>query len=100
MTADSLLILDPGRDVAEVEVLAPVRQRYGDRVVIVGAAAAAALAGLGRLVAAGEVAPEPGSAFSETERMGILAWNARADVAAKQRPGDGLSWDTPGFEPP
>lgn len=97
---ESLLILDAGHSIADVEAVAPIRQRYGNRVLVVGTADTAALARLGRVVAAGEAAPEPGPEFDETEQMGIHAWNARPELATKQRPGEGLAWDTPGFEPP
>lgn len=98
--AEYLLILDAGHGIAEVEGVAPIRQRYGNRVLVVDAASTAAIARLGRVVAAGEPAPEPPPDFDITEQMGIHAWNARPDLATKQRPGEGLAWDTPGFDAP
>jgi hypothetical protein len=35
------------------------------------------------------------------ERIFVAAWrDRRARQTPKDRPGDGLSWDTPGFQPP
>lgn len=97
--AESLLILAPGTSVAEVEATGQLRQRFGDRVVVI-AGEPGALAGLGVLVADGETAPDPGPGFTETEAMGIHAWNARSEMAGKSRPGEGLAWDSPGFDAP
>ncbi|HWN73464.1 MAG TPA: hypothetical protein VNN15_06630 [Solirubrobacterales bacterium] len=36
--------------------------------------------------------------LTEEERLWIDAWGLRTEQ--KQRPGEGLSWDAPGFEPP
>ena len=30
----------------------------------------------------------------------VDAWRTRLDEPAKQRPGDEMPWDAPGFEPP
>lgn len=97
--AESLLILAPGTSVAQVEATGRLRQRFGDRVVVIDGDPGP-LAGLGLVVADGQQAPEPGVGFTETEQMGILAWNARADMAGKSRPGEGLAWDSPGFDAP
>ncbi len=97
--SESLLILAPGRTAAEAEAVAAVRQRYGERVLVVDDGGAE-LAGLGTLIPTGSAAPEPGDGFSETERLGILAWNARPALATKTRRGDGLAWDSDGFDPP
>lgn len=98
--SESLLILAPGRRAAEAEALATVRQRYGERVLVVEGGASERLTGLGTLVPSGSAAAEPGAEFSETERLGILAWNARREMATKSRRGEGLPWDAEGFEPP
>lgn len=36
--------------------------------------------------------------LSATERLWVDAWGQRGEQ--KDRPGEGLSWDAPGFEPP
>ncbi|MEV7177303.1 hypothetical protein [Kitasatospora sp. NPDC093679] len=36
--------------------------------------------------------------FSPGEQLFVSAWEARA--RPKERPGDGLAWDDPGFRPP
>jgi len=97
---ESLLILAPGRSAAEAEALAVVRQRYGERVLVVEGGVPERLAALGTVVPSGSAAAEPSTDFSETERLGILAWNARLDLATKTRRGDGQPWDAEGFEPP
>ncbi len=38
--------------------------------------------------------------LSPAELLFVDAWRARLDEGAKVRPGDGLSWDTTGFQPP
>ena len=82
--------------------MAQIRQRYGDRVLVVTTDTPDRLAGLAgvTLVTAHGAAPEGGDDFTETERMGLAAWNARAAFATKVRPGDGLPWDTKGFAAP
>src|SRR5688500_7297086 len=44
--------------------------------------------------------PSDVAGLSEAEMLFIDAWRARLDEPAKQRPGDGVSWDAPGFDPP
>jgi hypothetical protein len=41
----------------------------------------------------------PGS-LTDSERLFVSAWQTRQQVAAKNRPGEGLAWDAPGFLPP
>jgi len=41
----------------------------------------------------------PGS-LSAAEELFVRGWVAQADLAKKQRIGEGLSWDAPGFRPP
>lgn len=36
--------------------------------------------------------------LSDAERVWVDAWGQRGEP--KERPGEGLSWDAPGFEPP
>ena len=73
-----------------------------DRVLVVSTDNVGGLRALGDVyvVEAGKRAPAQQEGLSETEQMGVEAWNARDDIANKKRRGDGLSWDTPGFDPP
>ena len=53
------------------------------------------------VLAVGEVAPSVAAGLTETEALFVAAWAQRTrEAGTKQRPGDGLSWDHPGFEPP
>jgi hypothetical protein len=45
-----------------------------------------------------EALPEPPPDLTPSERMFVSAWKARQQP--KTRPGEGLSWDAPGFLPP
>jgi hypothetical protein len=38
--------------------------------------------------------------LSRTEALFARAWERRQHAHAKERPGEGLAWDAPGFEPP
>jgi hypothetical protein len=49
-------------------------------------------------VFAGDVPPEKLEQFDQATRTFAAGWNERR--RPKQRPGEGLSWDSPGFEPP
>jgi hypothetical protein len=40
------------------------------------------------------------ASLDETERLFAQAWQQRLQSQDKQRPGEGLSWDTPGYSPP
>ena len=44
--------------------------------------------------------PTDVAGLSEAEMLFVDVWRARLDEPAKQRPGDGVPWDAPGFEPP
>ena len=45
--------------------------------------------------------PESIDDLTESEQLFMAAWLSRwQKQEAKQRPGDGLSWDAPGFTPP
>ena len=96
------MILGGGSAPADVEARAQVRQRYGDRVLVVATDAPERLRALAdvSIFRAGTKAPEPAGDFSETEKMGIAAWNARDAMLKKQRPGEGLPWDAKGFKAP
>jgi hypothetical protein len=45
-----------------------------------------------------DVPPDVLLDLTPTERIFVAAWRDRR--APKVRPGDGVTWDTPGFEPP
>jgi hypothetical protein len=49
---------------------------------------------------AGAVPPEIVATLTPTESLFVNAWNMRIAKSEKSRPGEGLSWDAPGFEPP
>jgi len=40
------------------------------------------------------------SSLDQQEAMFVAAWRLRLQAPAKQRPGEGLNWDAPGFKPP
>lgn len=43
-------------------------------------------------------APPPG--LTDDESLFIESWRARPQAGAKERKGEGLPWDAPGFQPP
>jgi hypothetical protein len=49
-------------------------------------------------VYAGDVPPDVLDGFDQVTRVFAASWNERR--RPKQRRGEGLSWDAPGFEPP
>ncbi len=51
-------------------------------------------------VMAAEVPPEFLATLDETEAMFVTAWSSRKGKPKKERSGEGLPWDAPGFEPP
>lgn len=52
-------------------------------------------------VSTGTVPPEIANKLDEGEALFVAAWISRnTGEQKKQRPGEGLSWDAPGFEPP
>ncbi len=99
---DALLILANADDLAMVEQRTDVRQRYGPRVLVVASEAAAHFEGVAGVSVfppgSGNAVPPPDA--SETERIGVDAWNTRVESGDKVRPGDTLSWDAPGFDAP
>lgn len=99
---EMLLILGRGRTLADIEARVQVRQRYGDRVLVVSTDVPDRLHGLDgvKIFGSGVTAPEPAGDFSETEKLGIAAWNARDAIAKKKRLGEGLAWDVKGFKAP
>jgi ABC-type iron transport system FetAB permease component len=40
------------------------------------------------------------NSLDQQEAMFVAAWRLRLQAPTKQRPGEGLDWDAPGFEPP
>ena len=47
-----------------------------------------------------EVPEELLNSLTDSERIAVGAWHLRQSLREKHRPGDGLSWDAEGFEPP
>lgn len=95
---ETLVVLSRGADPPQ----GAVRQRLGNRVLIVDAAE------LGPGIAAVLDVPEPGRVrtrgelpgdLSDEERLFVSAW-VRRHSTSKQRAAEGLAWDTPGYEPP
>lgn len=99
---EALVVVADAVAAAAVAAVAPIRQRYGERVLIVAADAAERIRRVAgaSLFLSGAAAALPPPDASETEQIGVDAWNARVASQGKQRPGDGLPWDTPGFEAP
>lgn len=53
------------------------------------------------VVSGGNSLPESVDNLTEGEKLFVAAWMSRQQKQeTKQRPGDGLSWDAPGFTPP
>jgi hypothetical protein len=48
----------------------------------------------------GELNPMVAATLDETEMLFAAAWASRVTGPPKQRKGEGLSWDSPGFLPP
>lgn len=81
-----------------------VTQRLSDRVFAIEHPGAAALTELravpGALVCErGQVPEQLLAELSDAERLWVRAWDSRRE-GEKERPGSGLPWDAPGFEPP
>lgn len=49
---------------------------------------------------ASELPVEVASGLDEGEALFASAWSSRMRQETKTRPGEGLSWDAPGFQPP
>jgi hypothetical protein len=105
-SASEILVIDPNPDRPPSR---PVVSSAGPRVLVVraepgeldqlvdGARFAMARHADGRIEERGD-----GSVLGELDvgaRLFVDGWRARADDKP-DRPGDGLSWDSPGFEPP
>lgn len=97
------LVVLRASDCAElIEALVPVRQRLGDRVLIVEAADPTLLRRLRYVRAVTDRALDPAlvADLSDTERLFIDAWVANRTTKKPARRGDGLDWDSEGYEPP
>ena len=102
-TSEVLVELQPGAALADaMPPAAVVVQQFPPRLAIV----AADETGIDALresaavnaVFPGEVPPEALERFDQIARVFAAGWNERH--RPKQRRGDGLPWDTPGFEAP
>jgi hypothetical protein len=51
-------------------------------------------------VSGGAMPPDIGEELDEREALFVAAWVSRMKGPEKQRRGEGLPWDAPGFEPP
>jgi hypothetical protein len=88
--------------------VAPVSQDCPPRLALVPlpASAAARLADLPFVVGVYATAPPAGilAILGDAEKIFVAAWMERVDQASHpgddQRPGEGLPWDAPGYEPP
>ena len=52
------------------------------------------------VIASGDAAPGVTEKLDEGESLFVTAWISRMKEGPKNRSGDGLNWDAPGFEPP
>lgn len=99
-----LVLMTSGADATEAVAAAHGRisQRLGDRLALamVPASALDALRSRNDVVNVyDEDVPEVATEdLDEAERIFVNAWRKRRHV--KERPGDGLPWDSPGFEAP
>lgn len=99
--ADVLLIAADGEAAARLSEQVDGAQTMGRVVVAPGDPAPVAASDLVRIFSADE---RPGADdvadLTPAERLFVDAWRARLDEGTKVRPGDGLSWDATGFQPP
>jgi hypothetical protein len=101
--AEALLELEPGANLDDaVDPHVEIHQRLPPRLVIV-AADEEGLKALEsrpevRAVFTADVPPETLEQFDESERLFAAGWNERR--RPKQRLGEGLPWDAPGFDAP
>jgi hypothetical protein len=99
-----LVILEPrlaDKTLAQLRAIANVTQVLAPRLALVRAdpetmARAAQIGGV--LDVSDDTLPELPQDLSPSERLFVSAWEARRQP--KTRPGEGLSWDAPGFLPP
>jgi hypothetical protein len=103
LTSEVLVELQPGATIEDaVPAEAAVLQRFPPRLAIVAADAA----GIDALRASafvnavfdGEVPPEALDRLDQMGRVFATGWNERS--RPKRRRGEGLPWDTPGFDAP
>jgi hypothetical protein len=107
-----LVVLDPVPAAAATEdplpalrAAARVTQVLSRRLVLVQAGGAELVAAVRAVPGVALVQTDPAAELSvdatgldEKERLFVAAWRARS--RPKQRPGEGLDWDAPGFLPP
>jgi len=61
----------------------------------------AAVPGVVAVAGPGGVPPELTEGLSEDERLFVAAWELRTgEEGERERPGEGLEWDAPGYTPP
>lgn len=90
---------------AEVSRRCAVTQVVSRRVVVVRHAQGELSERLGSIpgvatVATAEVPSEVFAGLDETESLFVAAWMSRKTQPKKDREGEGLDWDAPGFKPP
>jgi hypothetical protein len=103
--AEVLIVLaegETGRPREALERLCPVLHAVSSRLLIVreppgGLRALAEMAGI-LAATKGDLPPEVLDRLDATEKLWVAAWRSRDKP--KTRPGDGLSWDAPGFRRP
>lgn len=107
----ALVITDEAWDAAAVVPAARVVSMYPPRVHVlepptsVSAADLLALPGVRAVLVGGRALQTFGDAsvlttLSAGERLFVQGWGAGQTAEPKARPGEGLPWDAPGFEPP
>lgn len=100
---EDLVVLGPGptgQTLAQLRKIVNVTQVLSPRLVLVRAEPAlrARIAEVAGVLGVYSDAPPDLPDLTPAERVFISAWQTRA--TPKQRAGDGLSWDAPGFMPP
>lgn len=97
-----LVILDNPAGRPALEAAGKVLQSSGDRVAVIDASDADAIRALPGVRSVTEGAPDAATLadLDEGSRLFAEAWREQRKMATKQRPGEGLDWDTPGFEAP
>jgi hypothetical protein len=99
---EALVIIegDFGTVLSDLQALATVTQVLPPRLALVALppAGRASIEVPGTAWYEADVPAEVFDSLSDQERLFVDAWRSRR--TAKQRPGNHLPWDTPGFEPP
>lgn len=102
VTQETLIIIEPGGGIQDVATHSNIVQQIGSRVFIVEGLQTEKLRNAPgvQTVATGPIASDLYSDLSEAEQLFVAAWSDRQTKPKTTRPGDGLDWDTPGFEEP